>query len=106
VAHIRRIAPRPGAAVPAPELPRAGRDLSVPGPVGPGDRHRIRVREDLDATVTGGYCEPRNIISLNPVGSQGREDQGVTKMIYTPNIEELLASGYSPDCRTGPVTTP
>jgi hypothetical protein len=106
VAHIRRSAPRPGAAEPAPELPRAGGDLSVAGRVGPGERHRIRVREDLDATVTGGYCEPRNIISLNPVGSQGREDQGVTKMIYTPNIEELLASGYSPDCRTDPVTTP
>jgi hypothetical protein len=102
--------------VPAPEFPRGCRDLSAAGPAGRADRRRIQVRQDLDAMVVGGYCEPRNIIIiLNPAGSQGREDQGVTKMIYTPRIEELLASGDSPDCHIDitaqategcPVTTP
>ena len=115
MAPFRRIAPRWGAGVPAPQLPRGRRDLSAAGPAGAVDRRRIRIREDLDATVAGGYCEPRNIIILNPAGFQGLEDQGVTKMIYTPNIEELLASGDSPGRHTAfaaqvaegcPVTTP
>ena len=98
MAPFRRTVSRPAVAVPAPELSQDRRDHPGAGPAGPAGRRRIQVREDLDAMVTGGYCEPRNnIIILNPAGSQGREDQGVTKMIYTPRIEELLASGDSPD---------
>ncbi|MEN3268332.1 hypothetical protein [Pseudonocardia sp.] len=37
------------------------------------------------------------VIGRGP-GSQGPGDQGTTKMIYTLDIEELLASGDSPDC--------
>jgi hypothetical protein len=76
----------------------------VPGPDFPPDLRRLpavgrphaEARQDLDVMVTNDYCEQRNIIFLNPAGSQGPEDQGIPKMIYTPNIEELLVSGNPP----------
>ena len=46
--------------------------------------------------VTNDYCKQRNIIFLKPGRLPGPEDQGIPKMIYTPNIEELLVSGNPP----------
>jgi hypothetical protein len=73
VVPFRRTVPRPGVAVPAPEFPRDCRDLSAAGSAGPADPHRIQVREDLDAMVAGGYCEPAtSSSSTRPVRRAGR----------------------------------